>query len=394
MNYTPPKGFIDQPYFWCFDTDTIADGSTKQNQAVNLPGGFDFIVRRITGLDSALNPTTGKWNFRSGSTARNFASADMSNPSKWADRLMVPEMSYPESGSINFDLYNTLTASVTDGVETIKYGQIAFQGVRRRQGTVVDNYGKSFRRVPYTLRIPVTLDWNYTSTQPVRKFSQEIDNFDFEAHCIYWTIDLPSTANFSVAETVDLILTSRLDAPFPGPYTITFVDPGANNVAMSVSTTGAAITLIHSTDGGGAITSTYATIYAALIGNTDVMALITAVVGGTTGLAFTLTGTTVFTGGLFSAPISAITGSYGAIAKFVLYDFANNGLMPVPMRIEYLNEPLPFGALADYKSGALLPVLLYPKDSAISFDITSLKLASSDSINLYMNVMGMQRIPC
>ncbi len=285
MNYTPPPGFIDQPYFWCFDTDTIANASVIQNQQIDIPGGFDFLLRRVTGVDSVLNATTGEFMFR-GVGNRNFGNLNFKKPAKWADRLIIPEIAYPETSGISFDLFNTLKASITVGEETIPYGQLAFQGARRRRGEDALVYGRSFRRIPFHIKMEVNLNWGYASTRRSRKFAFVVDNFDFEMHDLYWTVD------------------------------------------------------------GDPITS------------------------------------------------EIITTS-GGVAKFCLYDYAGNGLMPVPMLIRYLNEPLPFGAVpaATYKSGAIYPVLVYPKDSAISFDVVSL-LPASQSYTLALNALGMQRIPC
>jgi hypothetical protein len=394
MNYTPPPGFVDQPYFWCFDTDSIADGSTLLNQAINLPGGYDFILRRITGLESVLDSTTGEWNFRPGPGPRSFASEYMNSPEKWNDRLIVPECTYPETSAINFDLLHTQCESITVGGQTIKYGQVAFQGVRRRRGHSNLFYGRKFRRVPYQITMPILLDWSYGSAQPVRKFSQQVSNFDFEAHTIYWTVDTPGSQLFAIAETAEMLVTAILNPDNPATVTLNFVVAG-NNTPLSVSVAGSTITVNISTDGGGVATATYETVSAALLASAAAMALIT--VSTTILLPNTLfgyVGSYPLLGSSAGAPLSNITPTYGAVAKFVLYDYANNGLMPVPMRIQYLNEPLPYGLVATYKSGALVPPLVYPKDASISVDLTSLKPTSLDSIQLNLVMVGMQRIPC
>lgn len=65
------------------------------------------------------------------------------------------------------------------------------------------------------------------------------------------------------------------------PITVAFVDPGANNAALSVVVTDSAIVVNLATGPGGAITSTAAQIAAAILASGAASALVTAVAGGT-----------------------------------------------------------------------------------------------------------------
>lgn len=390
MFYTPPDGYIDQPFFWCFDTDDIADASSPSNIAISLPGGYDFLFRRLTGMDSVLNASTGQFMFRMGNAVRNFANLPLDNCSFFTDFLPTIETAYPETGQISFDLYNTLQATLVTLEGDIPYGQIAFQGVRRRKGTDSTVPGRAFRRVPYNLKLPINLNWSYFSSQKTRKFSWVIDNFDYEAHGLYWTVDYPGiiqftaeppTAQFTFAQTS---LTSAASL---------VVVNSAPNQLLDVTVVGTVVTITIATNGGGGETSTYADVLAAFNANAAAVALFTASYAGSAiTLANWIDDTYAATATLAQTLPQMLTIA-GAVAKFNLFDYAGNGLMPVPMRIGYLNEPLPYGALSAYKSGALQPCLVYPKDSGLAIELTSM-IPSTINYTLNLHVIGMQRIPC
>jgi hypothetical protein len=389
MFYTPPEGYIDQPFFWCYDTDDVSDATSPYNIAVNLPGGYDFILRRITGVNSVLNPATGGFTVRVGNRVRQLASGVLVNPLKLADWLLACEITYPESGAISFDLYNTLKQSLPSSEGAIPYGQIAYQGVRRRKGQDSTLPGRRFRRMPFHLVLPIDLNWSYFSTQRARRFSFVVDNFDYEMHGVFWTVDVPGIIEFHFEPATDLYFTQLA----LGSIASLVVVNSAPNQVLGVTVLGQVVTLTIATNGGGAETSSLAQVKAAMDAVPAAAAL----------FATTIVGDPTLTAGIPDGPYAATTtygqtieqasAFAGGMAKFVLYDYAKNGLMPVPMRIEYLNEPLPYGSVGTYKSGALLPVLVYPKDSAIAVDIVSL-IPTGPAYRLNLNVLGMQRQPC
>ncbi len=390
MFYTPPTGYIDQPFFWCFDTDTITDATSPQNIAINLPGGFDFLLRRVTGMDSVLNPTTGQFMFRMGNKVRNYANSPLDICQFLTDFMLGCECTYPETGAISFDLFNTLKASLSTLDGDIDYGQIAFQGVRRRKGTDSTLPGRKFRRVPQTLKFPINLNWSHFSTQPTRKFSFVIDNFDYEMHGMYWTVDAPGVIQFVAEPPVSSFTFAQTSLQSTASLVVVNSAP---NQLLSVGVVGTVVTVTIATNGGGAETSTYADVKAAFDAVPAAVALFTTtIVGDSTTIAgwpddtYTATATLAQT-------LPQMIATAGAVAKMVLFDYAGNGLMPVPMRIGYLNEPLPYGSVADYKSGALQPVLVYPKDSGIAVELTSM-IPNAMGLTLNMHLIGMQRIPC
>lgn len=72
----------------------------------------------------------------------------------------------------------------------------------------------------------------------------------------------------------DLTFTARQGGQLANATTIRYVDPAGNNAALSVSVSTQAITVNLATDGGGAITSTAATIRDAINGSSAASALV------------------------------------------------------------------------------------------------------------------------
>ena len=154
--YQPPVGYMDEFYMYVWDSfaNGAKDGNTYLNQSVYIPGGFDFVLRRIVGLDSVLAPTTGKFQFR-GANQENMYSAPIVAAAAMRDQLIIPEMFYPQQSQIAFDLYNVQQRFaygqnlVGCGANVkIVCGQIGFAGVRRRRVDIPPTPG-NFKRIPF-----------------------------------------------------------------------------------------------------------------------------------------------------------------------------------------------------------------------------------------------------
>ena len=155
--YQPPVGYVDEFYMYVYDAfqNGLIDTQTYLNQAVYIPGGYDFILRRIVGLDSVLAATTGKFQFR-GSNQENFFSAPIVAAAAMRDQLIVPEVFYPQQSQIAFDLYNVKQrfiygqsiAGCASTAPKIFCGQIGFGGVRRRRIGAMPTPG-TFKRIPF-----------------------------------------------------------------------------------------------------------------------------------------------------------------------------------------------------------------------------------------------------
>lgn len=79
----------------------------------------------------------------------------------------------------------------------------------------------------------------------------------------------------------DITLTSVDYGNIGNTTSIVYVDPGANNQALSVSVSGRAITVSLATGAGGAITSTANAVVAAIAASAEAAALVTAAAEGT-----------------------------------------------------------------------------------------------------------------
>jgi FG-GAP repeat len=105
--YTPPDGFDDLPFTYVFNGDDLVDGTDARNQLVYIEGGLgDFILRRVVGLDTVVNPVGGQ--FQIEDDFLRYIQADPVFVNGGGELPIVPELRYRELGAIRFDLYNVL----------------------------------------------------------------------------------------------------------------------------------------------------------------------------------------------------------------------------------------------------------------------------------------------
>ncbi len=126
-SYTPPPGFIDLPFIWAFDGSELTDGENYRNLFVYLIGGYgNFILRRVAGLDRVLNPS-GTYQIKDRNNLPWQSDPVVAGGSK--DLMIAPELEFPETGFIRFDLANVQKPALATSA------QVAFQGVRRISGS-------------------------------------------------------------------------------------------------------------------------------------------------------------------------------------------------------------------------------------------------------------------
>ena len=105
--YTPPDGFDDLPFTYVFNGDDLVNGTNARNQFVYIEGGLgDFILRRVVGLDTVVNPVGGQ--FQIEDDFLRYIQADPVFVNGGGELPIVPELRYRELGAIRFDLYNVL----------------------------------------------------------------------------------------------------------------------------------------------------------------------------------------------------------------------------------------------------------------------------------------------
>lgn len=189
--YRVPDGKRDVPFCYVFDASGIPDGTAiLQNNAVQLQGDSEFVLRRISGVNLCVDTPAngGRFNYRnaSGSYANGNPSTGIFMPPNWP---VVPEKVYPVSnGAIFFDLYQTLRSVVaTCSGNPIYESYIAFWGVKRfghPAGYPTNQTPYAYRPCKYSYSYTLTIDWNHFSSgsivAPPRRFTVDMDRYDFE----------------------------------------------------------------------------------------------------------------------------------------------------------------------------------------------------------------------
>jgi hypothetical protein len=107
--YTPPDGYYDQPFIWIYDASGLQDGQNALNQYVYIQAPLgDFILRRIAGIKGVVNPSGGQYQIKDKDGA--YIEASPEYVTEDDDIMIIPELRYPETGFIGFDLYDVLRA--------------------------------------------------------------------------------------------------------------------------------------------------------------------------------------------------------------------------------------------------------------------------------------------
>jgi len=110
--YSPPEGYEDFPFLYVFDGAAagLVNGTTSLNNFIYIQSGWgDFIMRRVVGLASVINPTGGSFQIRD-SQNRPLSSDPVLIGTVNDDLAFPVEVPYPETTKISFDLYDVLLA--------------------------------------------------------------------------------------------------------------------------------------------------------------------------------------------------------------------------------------------------------------------------------------------
>jgi hypothetical protein len=180
--YVTPAGFGDTFYVYAFDADSLTNGQDAYNQRVVIADG-QFVMRQWAGLYSCA----------SGIQIRNRLQNPLNSGSKGATMSgfktgtpVIPEVWYPGSGYIGFDLFNVnRTVIGTDGGNTIYGAQLAFAGVRRRAGVASDPMESRYKyyEKPYSYRFDLSINQyasvSGVSTSPQLNQLYVDDQYDF-----------------------------------------------------------------------------------------------------------------------------------------------------------------------------------------------------------------------
>lgn len=170
---TTPNGFVDTPYIFVYDANSLTDGQSYQRLAVRMEGDCDFVLRKVCGLTSVATAMV-LYNGQGQATS----SAAMRAGSVFP---IAPEIQYGAAGEILFDLATVSRSSFACSA-TIYNARIAFQGVKRRRMSVPT---PEVRGLPYSYAYDLTVDWYRYISLPAaqieapRPIYLEISDYDF-----------------------------------------------------------------------------------------------------------------------------------------------------------------------------------------------------------------------
>jgi len=177
--YQTPEGYYDLPYIHVYDGDALTDGNNYSS--INLgvaEHDYGFVLRQIMGRDNLA----ARVQIRDSFAPLTSANAGVTLPRTY---VVAPERFVSPAGALLMDLFNVGRANRTDGVNTIFFAQMAFQGLRRYlqpQGASIVYPGPSdyaYRREPYTYLHQVTVNWAGTDPSS-RKYALPVEDDDFE----------------------------------------------------------------------------------------------------------------------------------------------------------------------------------------------------------------------
>lgn len=389
--YSPPLGYVDYPFTWLYDAvlNNLIRGDSYANQYIDIQSGYgDFVCRRILGLDTIL-AKGGRAQIRD-MRGRYFQSLPLYNNAVGSlagssgDIALNPEQRYAELSQIVFDLYD-IGLGVGPGI-TQTAAQLAFQGVRRVK--VAPPVTKKYRPKPYTYVTNGAL-LGGTADSPVATTSviQPVNNYDFDLYQVW--IFFANMLEFAVAgATAILYVTPSLPlAAPPELVTVAITTPVGDNLPLTVTVNGYAVTIQPATNALGQITSTGQQVAAAVAANPAAAALITIIP------VYPLPNYVTTPSGVGPSPVVGPTLSVNTSwATCLLFD--QNG-------VQIANSaPLDVFVSAGsyYRNGAIVPPLHYQQNARIRMDITpqiqTYIEAPSNPLWATIHYVGEQRIPC
>lgn len=180
--YRTPEGYTDFPFTYVFDATGLTDGTTIPNLSKPLQGDSDFVMRHVLGLETVVDTPAngGKVQLYNGSGSQVFGSQAGNGIYAPQSVAVVPEKIYHYNEQIKFDLTKILRAANAGAVLT---SYIGFRGVKRFHGNPGYGTGKTpyaWREVPQVYSYSLTVNWDYVAGGNPHRFTQGLDNYDFE----------------------------------------------------------------------------------------------------------------------------------------------------------------------------------------------------------------------
>jgi hypothetical protein len=206
-NYYPPPGYGDTFFQYVFDAQIpssgqalLTNGTTRLGVYIPIFDG-SFVARFWSGLPTiATGIQVYDWLDRQFySQVENIG---VGAPALfYGQRLITPEVEWPDNGKIKFDLSAISQTSPTDGVLA---SQLVFTGVRRRANVISDPVPSSYKYYEKDYDIPYSLVINnYATTggqfNPSFQITIPVNDFDFELRRIELALQSPQqTSQFKI----------------------------------------------------------------------------------------------------------------------------------------------------------------------------------------------------
>jgi len=206
-DYQTPPGYGDTFFQYVFDAQgqSLTNGTTSIGQLGIPVLDGSFISRYWAGLNT-LASTIQIYDWLRRQFFSQMAQLGAGSPALfYGNRVICPEVEWPDSGNIRFDLGNiTQTSQGTDTGVAILASQLVFSGVRRRANMISDPAPSGYKYYEKDYSIPFTLAINnYASTggviNPPVQMIIPVQDFDFELRRVELALQSPQqTSQFKI----------------------------------------------------------------------------------------------------------------------------------------------------------------------------------------------------
>lgn len=183
QHYKTPEGMVDIPYFWVFDGRPLTNGTSPQNNIINITDA-DFYLRSVVGLTTVAS----RWLYYNASESQamglgveHSAGGLPTFPVSFNRWTVAPEKFFPLQSAIRFDLQNVAKAVNEDGNQISFIGWQGIKRVAKGQwdwGIYQSDY--EYYEHPYSYELDVTIDFFFDAGAAPRRFSIPVTEYDFE----------------------------------------------------------------------------------------------------------------------------------------------------------------------------------------------------------------------
>lgn len=206
-DYIIPAGYGDTFFQYVYDAQGqgLVDGQSSIGQlGIQVLDG-SFVTRHWSGLNTLAHKIQ-IYDWLKRKFFAEPAQLGVGSPALfYGNRVVLPEVEWPDSGRINFDLGTIAqTSQGTDSGTTVLASQLVFSGVRRRANVVSDPAPSSYKFYEKEFAYPYTLVINnYATTGGVfNPYVQKlipVDDYDFELRRIELELQSPQqTSQFKM----------------------------------------------------------------------------------------------------------------------------------------------------------------------------------------------------